>query len=147
MGLFSKSQPVDDPIPERGGKHVLRTAISLRLRKKENLQRLVLDLQTPLDGIIAFANGADNLNPDHLSILAKYIFSNVVYDADKDLLASTAPPVTTFAAAGYPPRTTSSYPPVVVHCGPPPPQPKSEGAGSTPVIPPYKPKAGWLIRA
>ncbi len=49
MGLFSKSQPADDPIPERGGKYVLRQAISLRVRKKENLHILVQTIGVPRD--------------------------------------------------------------------------------------------------
>ena len=45
---------------------MLRDAISLRVKKKENLQALVLALNAPQDKIITFSDGADNLNETQL---------------------------------------------------------------------------------
>ena len=70
LSLFAKKQPVDHPIADRGGKEVLRQAIALRVRKKENLQALVLTFNAPQDKIIEFAGGADNLNEAQLSAVA-----------------------------------------------------------------------------
>ena len=70
LSLFAKKQPVSEPIEDRGGKYILRQSISLRVKKHENLQTLALTLNVPPDGIIAFSNGADNLNEAQLSAVA-----------------------------------------------------------------------------
>jgi hypothetical protein len=114
LSLFAKKQPVDDPIPERGGKYVLRQAIGLRLRKKENLQSLVQTINAPQDKILEFANGADNLNEAQLSAVAMYVFGNATYSAELDRLVSTAKPPTSIgvAPAAYNPNATAGvYPP------------------------------------
>ena len=113
LGLFKKTQPPDEPAPPRGGKQVLRDAISLRVRKKENLQSLVPTISAPQDKIIEFANGADNLNEAQLGAVANYVFGNATYSAELDRFVSTAKPPTSM---GVPPASYSSgsanvYPP------------------------------------
>lgn len=113
LGLFKKTQPPEEPAPPRGGKQVLRDAISLRVRKKENLQSLVLTINAPQDKIIEFANGGDNLNEVQLRAVANYVFGNASYNADLDRLVSTAKPAT---SRGVPPApysvgSTNVYPP------------------------------------
>ena len=98
----------------RSGKYVLRQAISLRVKKKENLQTLVQTIGVPQDGIIAFSAGADNLNEAQLSAVAMYVFGNASYSAEHDRLVSTAKPPTNMgvAPASYQPSgLIGVYPP------------------------------------
>ena len=69
LSLFKKVQPIDEPIPERGGRFVLRQAISLRVKKKENLQSLVQTINAPQDKLIAFSEGAEKFLTRHSSAL------------------------------------------------------------------------------
>ena len=145
LSLFAKKQPVDDPIPERGGKFVLRQAISLRLRKKENLQSLVQTINAPQDKLIAFSEGADNLDEAQLSAVAMYVFGNATYSGELDRLVSTAKPPETFAPIGHPQWDQGQpvYPPVAtnkvggVHPDP------SLSIGTNDITPKYAPKPGW----
>ena len=68
LSLFAKKQPVADPIPDRGGKYILRQAISLRIRKKENLQSLAQIINAPQDKILAFVR-AKTISTRHSSAL------------------------------------------------------------------------------
>ena len=88
LSLFKKVQPIDEPIPERGGRFVLRQAISLRVKKKENLQSLVQTINAPQDKLIAFSEGAENLDEAQLSAVAMYVFGNATYSGELDRLAS-----------------------------------------------------------
>ena len=112
IGLFKKTQP-PDPAPPRGGKQVLRDAISLRVKKKENFQALVLALNAPQDKIITFSDGADNLNETQLSAVAAYVFGNASYNAELDRLVSTAKPATSMGVppASYHGGSANVYPP------------------------------------
>lgn len=102
LSLFAKKQPVSEPIEDRGGKYILRQSISLRVKKHENLQTLALTLNVPPDGIIAFSNGADNLNEAQLSAVATYVFGNASYSADLDRLISTNKPATNMGVSPAP---------------------------------------------
>ena len=100
LSLFKKVQPVDDPIPERGGKFVLRQAISLRVEKR-NLQTLVQTINAPQDSSSP-SQGQDNLDETQLSAVANYIFGNATYSAELDRLVSTAKPPTSMGKAPPP---------------------------------------------
>jgi hypothetical protein len=113
LSLFAKKQPVEQPIEDRGGKYILRQAIGLRLRKKENLQSLVQTINAPQDKLIAFSEGADNLREAQLSAIANYIFGNATYSAELDRLVSTAKPPTSMGTAAppyVPGANTTQYP-------------------------------------
>ena len=113
LSLFKKVQPIDEPIPERGGRFVLRQAISLRVKKKENLQSLVQTINAPQDKLIAFSEGAENLDEAQLSAVAMYVFGNATYSAELDRLVSTAKPPTSMGTAPppYSPGSANVYPP------------------------------------
>jgi hypothetical protein len=102
LSLFSKKQPVEQPIEERGGKYVLRKSIASRLTKKQSLQTLVQLINTPQDKLIAFAEGADNLDEAQLSAVANYVFGNATYSAELDRLVSTAKPPTSMGVSPAP---------------------------------------------
>jgi hypothetical protein len=102
LSLFAKKQPVEQPIADRGGKYVLRQSIQLRVKRKENLQTLVQTIGVPQDGIIAFSNGADNLDEAQLSAVAQYVFGNATYSAEHDRLVSTAKPPTSMGVSPLP---------------------------------------------
>lgn len=143
LSLFAKKQPVADPIPDRGGKYILRQAISLRIRKKENLQSLAQIINAPQDKILAFAEGQDNLDEAQLSAVAMYVFGNAAYSASLDRLVSTAKPATSM---GVPPPP---YSPGGANVYPPPATPRTEVTVAPPApglveASKYKRPEGWL---
>lgn len=114
MVFFPKKQPPEEPTPNTsGGKYVLRQAILLRVRKRENLQSLAQTINAPQDNILAFAAGADNLDEMQLSAVANYVFGNANYSAEHDKLVSTAKPPTSMGVAPLPYSSGSAnvYPP------------------------------------
>ena len=147
LSLFAKKQPVSEPIEDRGGKYILRQSIALRVKKHENLQSLSLTLNVPPDGIIAFSNGADNLDENQLSAMATYVFGNATYSAELDRLISNNKPATNMGVAPLPYVPTAmagaQYPAPFTpraEIAAAPPAPDLVGAG---LSKPYRKAEGW----
>ena len=62
MGLFSKSQPPELPPEPEGGEAIIRKALAVRLRKRENLFSLSRNLEIPNSVLLEVAEGQRNLN-------------------------------------------------------------------------------------
>jgi hypothetical protein len=88
LSLFAK-KPVAQPIEDRGGVAILRAALHRRhIVRREHLTRLQQELGVSNSTLRDFAEGTGNLSPAQLRIVAGYLYHNVTYDADRDLLVS-----------------------------------------------------------
>jgi hypothetical protein len=113
MGLFNRSQPVDQPIPERGGEGIIRGALAVRVNKRENLIGLSRSLEVPQDALLDFCAGESNMNAEALSVIAGFLFANMTYDEATDKLVSTAKEPTVMGArpVALPNGLAGVYPP------------------------------------
>ena len=64
MGLFSKSQPPEEPPAPPGGEALIRAGLKVRTSKRENLIGLSRKLEIPHDALLAFTSGESNMNAD-----------------------------------------------------------------------------------
>jgi hypothetical protein len=145
LSLFTKKQPVGQPIEHRGGEAIIRAALAVRTRRRENLIGLSRSLEIPQDVLVNFANGQGNLNAEALSLIAAYLWHNASYDGERDLLVSLAKPPETFAPNGPPQwnQGQTMYPPVATNkVGGVHPDPKLS-IGTNDITPKYAPKPGW----
>jgi hypothetical protein len=116
MGLFSKSQPPEEPPAPPGGEALIRAGLKVRTSKRENLIGLSRKLEIPHDALLAFTSGESNMNADALSVIAEFLWANKSYDEATDMVVSKSGPATSMGerpvalpnglAGVYPPPAT-----------------------------------------
>lgn len=88
FGRKVTTTPVEgDHNNNNSGKARIRQLVHARvITRKENHIRLSRELEIPLEALRQFAEGADNLSDEALSVVCGYFLDNVAYDGDRDLL-------------------------------------------------------------
>jgi|ERR1700733_11071657 hypothetical protein len=92
MSLFSRKAELVPVEPKPGGGlNVLRGMTLIHARNPQGAARLKDDLQLDSDTIVNFAKHGGPLPLAKVPLLLKFLGVQATYDADRDLLVSTAP--------------------------------------------------------
>ena len=102
MALFTKKAVAPAPEPKGGGMDVIRARVRAQVRWPQSHAIFARELHLSGDAINSFVAGADNLSSEQISAVLDYLGMRATYDADVDLLVSTAAPPTSMGVGPSP---------------------------------------------